>query len=102
LRPEESALVLGSGAAHSTSENLARLYDDVLNGRVHPAKGTVLLNITKLQIDLDEKTSISKLEQRLEDLNRLIALRDIESAKPKDPFSDDTEDSSPDDEDEQQ
>jgi hypothetical protein len=83
----QDSLLLDSGAADSLRDKLASLSDLVLNRKLQPAQATVILKIIKLQLDLDEKTDISELEQRLDELNRVIAMRDIEAAKLEDPFS---------------
>jgi hypothetical protein len=87
----EETSVAQSLYADSPFERLTNLYKSVSSGRVLPARATVLLNITKTQLELQEKMKISLLEQALEQLKQVIAIRDLESETNKDPFDEDDE-----------
>jgi hypothetical protein len=67
------------------------LYDNVLNRRIRPAQATVLLKIIELQLKLEERTDLSKLEKFSDELKRIIEIRDVESPGPENPFGADKE-----------
>jgi hypothetical protein len=87
----DTSLVLTSQGAQSVRDGLAFLYENVLSRRIGPAQATALLKITELQLKLEERTDLSKLEKLYDELKQVIETREVESAEPEDPFAEDEE-----------
>ena len=91
LPANNTYFALTSEGAPSARDGLASLYENVLNKRIRPPQATVLLKIIELQLKLEERTDLSKLEKVFGELKQVIEIRDVESPGPENPFGADKE-----------
>lgn len=83
-KEEYAHAVLRLKSAASALERLESLYRDVETGSIRPPVANVLMKLTGLQAQMQEKVSmedqLAKLEEQIRILRSIIELRDMETS----------------------